>query len=90
MRWLFAGSLLLGMLALIALMLQQGLRRGGGPISRPARWIVAGAVAFGMGGLSAAYAGWHLAPASLAAVAAGAVAAWLAGGTGRRGGPGPD
>ena len=66
MRWVFALSLILGMLALIVWAMVQGKQR-----SRPDRGVnaaraIAAAVAFGMGGLSAAYAGWSLWLATLA------------------------
>jgi hypothetical protein len=81
MRWVFAISLVLGMLALIAWVMLLGTRRSGSE----ARWrswaplVVAAAVAFGMGGLSASYAGWNLGWATMAAVVAAALAAWYAG-----------
>ena len=43
------------------------------------RRIVGGLVAFGMGGLSASYAGWPPFGAFAAAVVAGAVVAWYVG-----------
>ena len=78
MRWVFALALVIGMVALIAwTMLQSrvGERRPGPTVIRG----IAGSVAFGMGGLSAAYAGWNLWLATVGAVAAAAVAAWYAG-----------
>lgn len=90
MRWVFALSLILGMLALIVWAMVQGKQR-----SRPDRGVnaaraIAAAVAFGMGGLSAAYAGWSLGLATLAAVGAAALAAWYAGTFATPGGEGRD
>lgn len=79
MRWVFAISLILGMLALIVWAIAQGSQR-----RRPDRGVntaraIAATVAFGMGGMSAAYAGWNLWVATLAAVVAAGLAAWYAG-----------
>lgn len=90
MRWVFALSLILGMLALIFWAILQGKQR-----RRPDRGVngeraIAAAVAFGMGGLSAAYAGWSLWLAIPAAVGAAALAAWYAGTVATPGGEGRD
>lgn len=87
MRFLFALSLVLGLLALIGWVLLSGSPSGD---SRPRgtrgrRWIAA-AVAFGMGGLSASYAGWQLGWATLGAIVAAGLAAWYAGTIGPPGG----
>ena len=80
MRSVFAVSLVLGMFALIGFVMLRGSRGRGSD-----RWqwawappVVAAAVAFGMGGLSAAYAGWNLWLATLAALVAAVLAAWYA------------
>ncbi len=78
MRWVFALALVLGMVALIAWALLQGRVAERRPGPAAIRGIAA-SVAFGMGGLSAAYAGWNLWLATVGAVAAAAVAAWYAG-----------
>lgn len=79
MRWVFALSLIIGMVALIVwAMLAAGQRLRPDRSAGGSRAIAA-AVAFGMGGLSAAYAGWNLWLATLAAVVAAALAAWYAG-----------
>jgi multisubunit Na+/H+ antiporter MnhB subunit len=90
MRWVFALSLILGMLALILWAMVQGKQR-----SRPGRGVnaaraIAAAVAFGMGGLSAAYAGWSLWVATLVAAGVAALAAWYAGTVATPGGEGRD
>ena len=90
MRWVFALSLVLGMIALIGWVLFSGTRQGG-PDRRwgvKGRQWVAATIAFGMGGLSAAYAGWKIGWATLAAVVAAAAAAWYAGAIGNSGGEG--
>ena len=87
MRWVFALALVVGMVALIAWTLLQGRvgeRRPGPAVIRG----IAASVAFGMGGLSAAYAGWNLWLATVGAVAAAAVAAWYAGRADRSDGQG--
>ena len=88
MRWVFAVSLILGMLALIGWVLLSGTR-GRSPDQRwgsRGRQTVAAAVAFGLGGMSAAYAGWKIGLATLAALVAAALAAWYAGTVGNPGG----
>lgn len=88
MRWVFAAVLILGMLMLVAwVMLRASKGRDFDSllISRGPQ-VIAAAVAFGMGGLSAAYAGWNLGPATLAAAGAAALAAWYAGTGGQPGG----
>jgi|RifCSP16_2_1023846.scaffolds.fasta_scaffold95600_2 hypothetical protein len=92
MRWVFALSLVLGMLALIGRVMLEGARGRGSDQRRSimARQAGAAGVAFGMGGLSAAYAGWKLGLATVAAVVAAALAAWYAGMTGSPGGEGSD
>ncbi len=90
MEWVFGLFLLLGMLALIALVTVEAVRSEG-PTPRTRRLMrqgVAGAVAFGMGGLSAAYAGWPLGWATLAAASVGVLAAWYARAIGHYGGEG--
>ena len=90
MRWVFAISLILGILALIAWAMLRG-RRGDHSDSRRSttvRRAIAAGVAFGMGGLSASYAGWDLWLATLAAVIAGVLAAWYSGTSGTAGGEG--
>ncbi|MDH3259705.1 MAG: hypothetical protein OEM84_01895 [Acidimicrobiia bacterium] len=91
MRLVFAVSLVLGILALIAWVLFWG-RRSSGPYHRGSKpqQAIAATVAFGMGGLSAAYAGWSLGLATGAAVAAAALASWYAGTVGAPGGEGRD
>jgi hypothetical protein len=81
MRWVFAVALIVGMLALIGWTVMQGNRNGGADQRRGARAqrALAAAVAFGMGGLSASYAGWSLWLATPAALAAAGLAAWYAG-----------
>ena len=92
MRWVFALSLILGMLAVIAWVMIAGSRDGSAdpPRSIKVRQAVAAAVAFGMGGLSASYGGWNLALATVAGVVAAALAAWYAGRAGPTGGEGRD
>jgi peptidoglycan/LPS O-acetylase OafA/YrhL len=80
MRWLYAASLVLGMLALVFWAVRQSARRNDADI-KPHSWVprlVAGAVAFGMGGLSASYAGWNPGPAAGAAVVAAGLGVMLA------------
>ena len=79
MRWVFAISLILGMLALIVWAIAQGSERRGPGRGVSAARTIAATVAFGMGAMSAAYAGWNLWLATLAAVVAAALAAWYAG-----------
>ena len=80
MRWVFAVSLIAGMLALVGwVMLQGSSSREPNPPATRAPTVIAAAVAFGMGGLSASYAGWNLGLATLVAVGAGALAGWYAG-----------
>ena len=80
MRWVFAVSLGLGLLALIAYLILPGTRDQGSDGRSGSRvpQLLAAAVAFGMGGLSGSYAGWDLWIATLAAVAAAGLAAWYA------------
>jgi len=92
MRWVFALALILGMLALIGWTVMQGNRSGGAdqrPGARAPRAIAA-AVAFGMGGLSASYAGWNIWLATPTALAAAGLAAWYAGTVAGAGGEGRD
>jgi hypothetical protein len=88
MRWLFAVALVLGMVALIAWAMVQGGRGPGVRQSESVRRSIAASIAFGMGGLSAAYAGWNLWLATVGAVAAAAAAAWYAGRAGGSSGEG--
>lgn len=87
MRITFGIALLIGVLALIAWVGARGLG-----ISRfdpeerfgvTGRRVVGAMVAFGMGGLSASYAGWNLWLATGAALIVAALAAWYAGALGR-------
>ncbi|MDR9450415.1 MAG: hypothetical protein RI637_04270 [Acidimicrobiia bacterium] len=92
MRWVFAVSLVLGMFALIGLVMLRGSR---GKSSDRWQWgwgpsAVAAAVAFGMGGLSASYAGGNLWLATLAALVAAVLAAWYARTVEAGGGEEPD
>ena len=72
MTWLYAASLVLGMLGLILWALRQAPQEGHLQTGSNARGpqVIAGAVAFGMGGMSASYAGWGPWPAAGAAVVA--------------------
>lgn len=81
MRWVFAIALGLGLLALIAWAMLQGGRGSERPRGANAQRGIAASIAFGMGGLSAAYTGWNLWLATVGAMAAAAVAAWYAGRT---------
>jgi hypothetical protein len=80
MTWLYGGALVLGMLALIAWALLQS-SSGGDTTATSDKLVpqlIAGAVAFGMGGMSASYAGWNpwaAAGASLTAAALGVLLA---------------
>ena len=87
MRWVFAISLLLGLLAMIAWVVMARTGANQARAIRP-RQAIAAAVAFGMGGLSASYGGWDLALAALAGIGAAALAAWYAGRSGPGGGEG--
>lgn len=92
MRWVFAISLVLGMFALIGLVMIRGSR---GRNSDRWQWgwapsVVAAAVAFGMGGLSASYAGWNMWLATPAALVAAVLAAWYARTVDAGGGEEPD
>lgn len=71
MRWVFAASLAIGF-ALLVIVLLADLN------NRRMRIVVAALVAFGIGGLSAAYAGWPAAAAVLAALVASGVLGWYA------------
>jgi hypothetical protein len=80
MTWLYGGALVLGMLALIAWALLQSSSGGDTTTmsDRRVSQLIAGAVAFGMGGMSASYAGWSpwvAAGASLVAAALGVLLA---------------
>ena len=88
MRWVFALFLVGGMLALIAWAMVGGARSrlSGNDRSVRVQQGVAAAVAFGMGGLSASYAGWSLWLATVAALVAAALAAWYANRVGGAGG----
>ena len=81
MRWVFAATLILGMLTMIGWAMVQGNRSSASDLRRRVNTsrVIAATVAFGMGGLSAAYAGWNLWLATLAALGAAALAAWYAG-----------
>lgn len=81
MRWVFATALVVGMLSLIGWAMLPG-KRAGGPTQKSQKRMpqaIAASVAFGMGGLSASYAGWSPGLAILAAVAGSALAAFYAG-----------
>jgi hypothetical protein len=87
MRWVFAVSLIAGMLALMGWVMLQGSRsREPNRPATKAQKVIAAAVAFGMGGLSASYGGWSLGLATLVAVGAGVLAGWYAGTRGSPGG----
>lgn len=80
MKWLYAVSLVVGMLALIVWALRQSARRGDSGTQADS-WgsrVIAGAVAFGMGGMSASFAGWNPWAAAGAAVVAAVVGVMLA------------
>jgi hypothetical protein len=81
MRWVFGVSLIAGMLGMIAWAMTSGKRANasGPPAGIRGQQMIAIAVAFGMGGLSASYAGWSIWLAAVAAVAAASLAAWFAG-----------
>lgn len=92
MRVLYALALIAGSVALVAWLVARGLAvnvphwRRVDPERRlgvPGRRVVAGLVAFGIAGLSAAYGGWAAWAAALGAAAAAAAAAWYAGSVGR-------
>ncbi len=92
MRILYALALLAGFTALLGWLVARGLAvnvphwKRADPERRfgiPGRRVVAGLVAFGIAGLSAAYGGWAPWAAALAAAAAAAAAAWYAGSVGR-------
>ncbi len=76
------------MLALIAWAMLHGGRGSGVRRTANVHRGIAASIAFGMGGLSAAYAGWNLWLATVGAVAAAAAAAWYAGRTDGSGGEG--
>lgn len=78
MRWVFAVSLIVGMLGMIAWAMTGG-NASGPPRGAKRQQLIAAAVAFGMGGLSASYAGWSIWPASVVAVVAALLASWFAG-----------
>ncbi len=92
MRWVFALALILGMLSLIGWSMLHGKRAGRSDQKSQTRTprAIAAAVTFGMGGLSASYAGWSLGLAIVVATAAAALAAWYAGTVTAPGGEGRD
>jgi hypothetical protein len=80
MKWLYAVSLVVGMLSLIVWALRQSVRRGDSGTQGDS-WgprVIAGAVAFGMGGMSASFAGWNPWVAAGAAVVAAVAGVMLA------------
>lgn len=82
MRAAYGISLVVGFVALIAWILAVGFGGRWNPEERfglTGRRVVGGLVAFGMGGLSAAYGGLPPTAALAAAVAAAAVVAWYVG-----------
>jgi hypothetical protein len=83
-RAVYGVSLVVGFVALLAWILAVGFDGKFNPEERyglAGRRVVGGLVAFGMGGLSAAYGGWSLALSLLAAVVAAGVVAWYVGTT---------
>ncbi len=84
MRAVYGISLVIGFVALLAWILAVGFGGAWNPEERfglRGRRIVGGMVAFGMGGLSAAYGGWPPVAAFAAATLAAAVVAWYVGTT---------
>ncbi len=77
MRALYAASLAVGLVMLIGWVTSRGLRRGALPQGRLPQ-VIAAAFAFGLGGLSASYAGGSPAMHVSASIVAAAVAvAWV-------------
>lgn len=85
MRAAFAISLVLGMVGLIVWVVGRALGETAAGLDpekrfgRTGRRTIAALISFGMGGLSAAYAGWPPWPAIAVAVIAAALGAWYAG-----------
>lgn len=82
MTWVYAVALAVGVLGLLSWILVQGLRSE--PSEGSSMEIgIATLVGFGLGGMSAKFAGWPVAAHVLASLVAGAAAAaytyWLAG-----------
>jgi CHASE2 domain-containing sensor protein len=83
-RAVYGISLVVGFLALLGWILAVGFEGRLDPEERfglPGRRVVGGLVAFGMGGLSAAYGGWSPTLSFLAAVVASGVVVWYVGTT---------
>lgn len=84
MRAIYGVSLVVGFVALIAWVIAVAASRtdSGNPEQRfglKGRRVVGGLVAFGMGGLSAAYGGWPAWAAVAAAIVAAGAAIWYVG-----------
>ena len=79
MTWLYAVSLVAGILALIIWALRRSSAREPSETSGVLDpQVIAAAVAFGMGGMSASYAGWNPWPAAGAAIVAAGLGVMLA------------
>lgn len=78
MNFVYGIALVIGFVALIAWVIGRFLPNGinEGVV---ARRVVGGLIAFGMGGLSASYAGWHPLGALAAGVLAAGLVAWYVG-----------
>ena len=78
MNYVYGIALVVGFVALIVLVIGTFLPNGFGR-RMAVRRIVGGLIAFGMGGLSASYAGWPLLGSLGAGVLATVVVAWYVG-----------
>ncbi|MGZ5383816.1 MAG: hypothetical protein ACXW1Y_09375 [Acidimicrobiia bacterium] len=80
MRWVFGIALVVGILSMIGWAMLPGRRTTdpGRMSQKRAPQVMAALVAFGMGGLSASYAGWSVGLAIVASFVAATLAAWYA------------